>query len=202
MKLAKLFIDKKNPLFNELKVYNGSQLRPLFSYEKMGLKGSSILSWISPCQVHLDHMVDYEDKVENAIIASDEMLHFMIEIFKPDLTMGVCFQRLIGSIVFQYLLKKNEKLNSKNFFQSGDDLYFLDNNEKRKLSISICSVSSVSTQIHFAMNTINSGTPVPTISLSDFHLENFELLANDLMSLISDEWESISEATMKVKPLY
>ena len=201
MSLSYKFINDSDLKFSLLKIYNGEQLRPLFAYENFHLKGHSVISWVGPCNVDIEHMVDFEDKIENAKIASDEMLHFIFELFKPDLTMGVCFQRLISSIVFEYLIQNYQNLNISNFYRLGDDLYLIENGIHKKLSISICSISSVSVQIHFALNIKNSGAPVPILSLKDLKIESIPIFAIELMKLFSAEWESILTATMKVKPL-
>lgn len=179
--MKKLFIDKKMK-------YDGSQLRPLFAYENFKLQGDSIVSWVGPCNVTLEHMVDFEDKIEKSKICGDEMLHFVIEVFGPDLTAGVALQRLFASII-------NDRLKLR---RDGDDIYSLD--KKNKLSISIASRSAVSTMIHFAMNVTNKGTPVKTLSLQDLKL-NAKTLAPQIMNDFVKEYQSISAATQKVKPL-
>lgn len=181
--MKKLFIPKKMK-------YDGSQLRPLFAYENYKIQGDSIISWIGPCNVTLEHMVDFEDKIEKSKICGDEMLHFVIEVFGPDLTAGVALQRLFASIVKDQL--------KVDVIRSGDDIYSKD--KKSKLSISIASRSVVSTMIHFAINITNKGTPVKTLSLQDLKI-NPKTLADGLMKSFVKEYESIVVATQKVKPL-
>lgn len=189
--MQKLFIDKKFK-------YDGSQLRPLYAYENFKILGDSIVSWIGPCDVAFDHMIDVEDKIENAKICGDLMLHFIIEFFGPDLTAGVTVQRLMASIIkdnIQDMTDYKFKL-----FRQGDDIYLFNESGHQKLSISIASRSSVSTMIHFAVNIINDGTPVKTTSLTDLGLK-----ANDfaikIMNDFSKEYDSIVIATKKVIPL-
>jgi hypothetical protein len=180
--------------------YDGTQLKPLFAYENLGILGHSIISWVGACDIHFDHMVDLEDKIENSKICGDEMLHFIIEIFNDSLLSAVSLQRLFASIVQTEILKINPKLNQFNFIREGDDLYFLKKNKKMKLSISIASRSVVSIQIHFAVNVVNSGTPVPTSCLSELSIQPREL-AQQVMKSFSQEFESILQATQKVRPL-
>lgn len=180
--------------------YDGTQLKPLYAYENLGILGHSIISWVGACDIHFDHMVDLEDKIENSKICGDEMLHFIIEIFNDSLLSAVSLQRLFASIVQTEILKLNSKLNQRNFFREGDDLYFLKKNKKLKLSISIASKSVVSIQIHFALNVVNSGTPVPTSCLSELSVDP-RILASLVMKSFSQEFESILQATQKVRPL-
>lgn len=80
--------------------------------------------------------------------------------------------------------------------RKGDDLYFAE----KKLSVSIASCSAVSAMIHLGINIENNGTPVPTCALKDFAVDP-QSFATELMLRFSDEYNSILEATQKVKPL-
>lgn len=188
--MKSLFIDKKFE-------YDGSQLRPLFAYENYKILGDSIIAWIGSCNITLDHMVDLEDKIENAKICGDEMIHFIIEIFGPDLNAAVSLQRLFASIAKDFI--QSETKNEFMLVREGDDIYLTDQG-KKKLSISIASKSSVSSMIHFAMNIVNEGTPVPTACLKDLGLDG-QTTAKKLMKLFAEEYESIMSATKKVIPL-
>ncbi len=180
--------------------YNGTQLKPLYAYENYGIMGHSIISWTGACDIQFDHMIDLEDKIENSKICGDEMLHFIIEIFDNSLMSAVAIQRLFASIVRDQVFSMNSKLTPANFIREGDDLYFILNKKRLKLSISIASKSAVSTQIHFAVNIVNSGTPVPTSCLNDFKIKPADL-AKNVMGYFCNEFESIVQATQKVRPL-
>ncbi|MCM2352799.1 MAG: DUF366 family protein [Pseudobdellovibrio sp.] len=176
-----------------LKKYDGSQLRPLFSYEHFGLKGNAMLSWVAPTDVTLTHMVDYEDKIEESKICGDKMLHFMIEFFPANLSTGVMAQRLLASIIKDLVQAKAPKAT---LSRKGDDIYV----GQGKLSISIASVSAVSTLIHFAVNITNKGTPVKTASLEDLKIKP-DAFAKEVLKAFSSEFEDVMWATQKVKPL-
>ncbi|MCC2678801.1 MAG: hypothetical protein K0R29_1377 [Pseudobdellovibrio sp.] len=172
--------------------YDGSQLRPLYSYVNHKLAGDSIVAFEGSCNVSLDHMVDMEDMVVKAEIKSDHMLHFIVEMFPPvNLVAAVSLQRLLVAITQNILLRSGHNLQRR-----GDDLYW----SEKKLSISIASCSSVSNMIHFGLNIENKGTPVPTCCLKDFGLDT-KAFAGLVMSEFSAEYSSIVEATQKVKPL-
>lgn len=173
--------------------YDGSQLRPLFNYEHFGLKGDSILSWISPTDVTLTHMVDFEDKIEESKICGDKMLHFLIEFFPANLSTGVMVQRLLASVVKDLI---QSKVSAAKLSRKGDDIYV----GSGKLSISIASVSAVSTLVHFAVNITNKGTPVKTSSLEDLKIKP-DTFAKEILKTFAAEFEDVIWATQKVKPL-
>ncbi len=177
--------------------YDGRQLRPLWAYTQHGLSGDSIVSWLGACDIKFENMVDAEDQIEQSEIRGDLMLHFIIEMFDRELFTAVALQRLFASLVQDHLngsskiLQKTEGLR-----RHGDDLYW----KKSKLSISIASCSAVSNQIHFAVNVVNTGTPVKTCSLGDFKVSP-QAFALEIMGLFSQEYKSIQFATQKVHPL-
>lgn len=188
--MKSLFIENKF-------AYDGSQLHSLFAYLEHGLLGPSIISWQGACDIPFTHMVDGEDLLAKAVIESDEMLHFIIEVFDRDLFSGVALQRMFAAITRDYLQKNAVAvLQGQSLLREGDDIYLND----RKLSISIATKSPVSVMIHFAMNITNEGTPVKTLSLSDLKL-NPRQVAEDLMQLFQAEYQDITTATQKVRPV-
>jgi hypothetical protein len=184
------FIEKKF-------AYDGSQLHSLFGYLEHGVQGPSIVSWIGPCNISNEHMVDGEDLLAKALIQGDEMLHFIIELFDRDLFAGVSVQRLFASIAKDYIESKSPKiLAQKKLHRDGDDIYL----GEQKLSISIATRSPVSTLVHFAMNVTNRGTPVKTLSFEDLELDPVRV-AEDLMNSFRKEFTSMLTATQKVRPV-
>jgi uncharacterized protein len=174
--------------------YTGEQLRPLWAYQNHGLLGDSCVVFRGACSIDFSNMVDLEDVRANATIAGSEMLHFILEIFDWNLKGAVALQRLFAALVGETL----NQLGAGRFslIREGDDLYLKD----KKLSISIASISSVSCQIHFAMNISNMGTPVPTCSFEDLGL-NPEIVARTLMAKLVVEFSGVLDAAKKVKPL-
>lgn len=183
--MKSLFIEKKQ-------AYDGTQLRSLYAYLDHKVLGPSVVSWVGPCSISFDHMVDGEDLLEGAEIRGDEMLHFIIEIFDRDLFSGVALQRLFAAIARDYLAEQSGQM----LFREGDDLFF----NEGKLSISIATKSPVSVMVHFAMNVVNEGTPVKTSCLNDLRL-NPRQVATDLMTLLMEEYNDILMATQKVRPI-
>lgn len=183
--------------------YDGTQLRSLYAYTEHGVLGDSIISWIGPCDVPLEHMVDGEDRLQGARICGEEMLHFLIEDFHTDLVKAVYQQRYFAALVKDCLerylpeslfLKVDlDKNQARGLMREGDDLWMGD----KKLSISIATVSPLSCLIHFALNTTTAGTPVPTLSLADLKVDP-QKLAHEVMDLWKKEHLSVKEATCKV----
>lgn len=186
-----LFIDKKMK-------YDGSQLRSLYAYLDHRLLGPSIVSWIGPCDIPFEHMADEEDLLDQSAIRGGEMLHFIVEIFDRELFSGVSLQRLFASIIKDLCsdLSPTLKNTSKKLYRDGDDI-FLDD---QKLSISIAVKSPVSVMIHFAVNITNENTPVKTLSLGDLKIEA-RAFADQAMTKFTKEYQSITQATQKVRPL-
>jgi hypothetical protein len=176
--------------------YDGSQLRPLFGYLQFGILGDSIISWRGSCDVTLESMIDGEDLNQGAAISSDEMLHFIVEVFDRELATGVLMQRIFAAIAKDLLHETSPRLGEEIIVREGDDLYWGD----RKLSISVASKSAISTMMHFALNITNAGTPVRTCCLEDLQVDPLAF-AEQLMEAFSQEWQSVLKATRKVRPL-
>ncbi|MBN8536626.1 MAG: DUF366 family protein [Deltaproteobacteria bacterium] len=187
----------KTKWINKIIKYDGSQLRPLFAYENFNILGNSVLAWLGPCEIPFSNMKDLEDVLAVSPIRGGFMLHFIVEIFHQNLFSGVILQRLFASIVKDEIMEMLAVKKSKyKLFRDGDDIYSLD----RKLSISIASQSVLSTQIHFAVNVTNEGTPVKTLCLEDLKIEP-EVLAKKVLKKFQTEFDTIMEATMKVRSL-
>lgn len=167
--------------------YDGAQLTSLRNYLTHGLLGDSIVAWVGPCDVALDHMVDGEDLRADARIAGDLMLHFILETFDTQLVAAVALQRLFACVV-------RDELAVPDLRRDGDDLFV----GERKLSISIATQSPVNSLIHFAVNVVNEGTPVETCALNDFGIEP-RAFAEKVMAAFAREYEGIRQAARKVR---
>lgn len=190
--LSKKDVKKKN--FSDMK-YDGTQLRGHFAYFDFKILGDSAVSWIGPCDVNFDHMVDGEDFLEGSAIRGSEMVHFIIEFFDQSLFSGVLLQRLFANIVRDVIYELSQLKNIK-LDRSGDDLYF----QKRKLSISIATKSPMSTLVHFAVNVRTEDVPVPAVGLKELKVNEVEF-AKRCLSLLKSEYEDCQMATWKVRPV-
>lgn len=180
--------------------YTGEQLASLFSYLQFGVEGDSVVSWLGPCDIPFEHMADGEDLRQGAAIRGNKMLHFIIEKFGISLYGAVAMQRLFASLALETVRElvdptdPDAKRLAQQLRRDGDDLWAGD----KKLSISIAAPSFNSALVHFAVNVVNEGTPVPTLSLSDLGIEPVSF-AKRLMEKFSNEENSIVFATQKVK---
>jgi len=185
----------KAQFLDSVEKYDGSQLVSLHNYLQHKLLGDSIVAWVGPCDVSIEHMVDGEDLLQNAEIRGSKMLHFLIEKFEVQLFSAVALQRLLASILKdQIATVATDKALAALMFREGDDLYV----GERKLSISIATQTPLSSLIHFAVNVSNVGTPVKTLSLEDLGIEP-KILALESMTLFCNEVKSIRQATQKVR---
>jgi uncharacterized protein len=175
--------------------YDGSQLRSLFTYVTAGILGDSIVAWRGACNIPLDKMVDGEDFRAQEKICGSDMIHFIVEKFPGHLGYAVSLQRLLASIVKDFLEQKSPSFRGQ-LIREGDDIY-IEGSPRRKLSISIATVSPVSLLIHFAVNVSNKGTPVPTCSLEDLGVDPNDF-ARSVLERFSNEANGIEQATQKV----
>jgi len=182
----------KTHLAAEEMPYDGSQLRSHFAFKTFGIHGDSIVSFLGPCHVDLDHMVDLEDVVAREGIESPLMLHLIAEHFDAviDLEKAVLRQRLLVSIAAERLGIRT----GPGLVRSGDDLMA----GTRKLSVSIATRSPVSTLIHLGLNVVSDGAPVPIIGLRELDVDPREL-AVEVMAAYARENDEIDAASSKVR---
>ena len=117
--MKSLFVTREFP-------YDGTQLRSLYGYLEHKIQGDSVISWIGPCSISFDHMVDGEDLLEQSPIEGARMVHFIIEKFHTPLMAGVALQRLFASICHDHLRASLGAALAFEMRRSGDDLYFRD----------------------------------------------------------------------------
>jgi hypothetical protein len=169
--------------------YDGSQLDTHWILKKTEIMGDCAVAFCGACDIPYKNMVDLEDELAGESIASNNMLHFIIELFGIDTLTAVAIQGVFVAEIQNELLKNNINID-----KQGDDL-FLDD---KKLSISIATVSSTSALIHIGLNIGNEGTPVKTCALNDFNI-NPENFAKYVLERFNKEFNRIKLATTKVK---
>jgi hypothetical protein len=180
--------------------YDGSQLRSLYAYSEHDVHGDSILAFRGPCRVGVEDLVDMEDRKNHAEITSEEMAHFIVELFGADLNRTVVIQRLFLCVVKDVI----EELKPELFIsRKGDDLYIEveveeGEEENRKLTVSVATASPVSTLIHLGINVSSDNTPVPTLGLDDLDVPVDDFILKVLQGFIN-EMKGIDQARSKVR---
>ncbi len=183
--------------------YTGPELRPHFLLSQYGLRGSGIVAFVGPCHVRTDHLVDWEDRIEQDFIRAKKMIHFLGEFFAFTPREGVLLQRLVMSIVCDEIRARLR--NGTGILRKGDDLYLFPSESGginttlwRKLSVSIVAPSGSSQLLHIGLNCDPEGAPVAAIGLNELQIEPFELI-HAVFSRVSAEWNGVEWACTKVR---
>ena len=171
-----------------------TELYSHFAYRNFGVTGDSIVSFVGPCDVSGDDLVDLADQAAGTYIKAAKMLHFVVEHFATDLLTAVRHQRLLCAILYEYL---NSRSYTPGLRRDGDDIYL----GEAKLTVSIATVSPVSALIHLGVNIDAAGAPVKTADLSMFKNVTPEEVAASMMERYTDEVEGIHAAAAKVRPV-
>jgi len=171
--------------------YDGTQLRSGWVRKLTEIEGDGIACFAGPADVPVENLVDMEDVAANAPIFSPMMLHFIVEHSDGDLLLAVARQRLMVAIAMEELIRLTEGAPLE---RRGDDIY----EGNKKLSVSIATSSPSSQLIHFAINIISDGTPVPTKGLAEYDIEP-KTLGELVSKKYCDEIASMEHATTKVR---
>jgi hypothetical protein len=175
--------------------YDGTQLRSLWALNEQGVQGDSVVAFRGPCDVSGDALVDQLDAKAGKVIRSDDMVHFIVELFDSDLPRTVVLRRLLVFIIKEVI----EELKPEIFVErKGNDLFIEVDEpgiEYRKLSVSIATVSPVSTLIHVGVNVTSDNTPVPTFGLTDLEVPVEEFVLKVLQKFITEIKEMDLERT-------
>jgi len=168
------------------KEYDGSQIKSLWAFKNFRLKEDSIIGFIGPCSVRGDSLVDFEDYLDNQVIYSPKMLHFIVEHFDEVSVRLICTrQHLLVTIV-------KDVLDNHDVMRKGDDLFYMG----KKLSVSIATVSPVSAKIHFGINVKSDEYS----SLEDIGYIDPERLGMEVCRKYSYEIDSLEEDIRKIRP--
>ena len=173
--------------------YDGAQLRAHWILTATGLVGDTMVAFRGPCALPVDEIADLEDRMANAKIAGDDMLHFICERFDDgDLDRATLRQRLLAARALEVLRQLAPR--ARDLHRHGDDLFL----GKGKLSVSVATRSAVSTLIHLGINVDNRGTPVRTASLGDLGVEPTRF-ARAVLRQTQHEEAAMAHARCKVR---
>ena len=171
--------------------YDGSQLVSHFAYKNFGILGDSIVAFIGPCDVKTPALVDLEDARDGKFITSQNMLHFIVEHFTPDLNWAIACQRLLSSLIIDDIRADQPELN---LIRRGNDIY----DDDFKLNVSIATASPISCLIHTGVNINANGAPVLAKGLEDYKLSP-QAIARGVMNRYVDEIRGMQKARTKVR---
>ncbi|MFA4646959.1 DUF366 family protein [Pyrococcus kukulkanii] len=172
--------------------YDGSAIRSHWAYRNFGVLGDSLVVFRGRCDVKIEEMVDIEDLRQRKEIKSDDMIHYIVEVFwHPDVLLASALQKLFIARLCELFSKKGVKVERK-----GDDIYVGD----RKLSISIATISPVSIKIHIGINVTSRGVPqdVKAIGLQELGIDPEEFMEESGRVLV-EEFLKVRKDSMKVR---
>lgn len=172
-----------NHFVEENTCYDGSQIRPLWALDQMGIKGSSIVSWMGSMEIEPSKIIDVEDV--GLEIKSNEMIHFIVEHFDcqpTNIKLAYHRQRILVMILKDELAQWGVQCT-----RSGDDL-FVGNG---KLTVSIATISATSMKIHLGINITSEGTPEDVKTRGVLETENIS--RDDLLKLVNNVSEAYVE---------
>jgi len=173
--------------------YDGSAIRSHWAYRNFGILGNSIVVFRGKCNVKVEEMVDIEDVRAQKEIKSDDMIHYIIEIFdSPNVLLASALQKLFIAKICELLSEKGVKAK-----REGDDIYI----KGRKLSISIATVSPVSIKIHIGINVEAKGIPrdVSAIGLKEIGIKDIEAFMEKSGNTLQEEFNKVKKDSLKVR---
>ncbi|WP_456367229.1 DUF366 family protein [Thermococcus sp.] len=173
--------------------YDGSAIRSHWAYRNFGILGNSLVVFRGKCDVKVEEMVDIEDLRASKEIKSDDMVHYIVEVFDLVNTLfASTLQKLFIAKLCEVLAEYGVKTTRK-----GDDIYV---NEK-KLSISIATVSPVSVKIHIGINVEARGIPkdVDAIGLKELGINDVDEFMERTGKALVEEFNKVRKDSLKVR---
>lgn len=173
--------------------YDGSAIKSHWAYRNFGVLGNSIVVFRGKCDVKVEEMIDIEDLRQKKEIKSDDMVHYIIEVFEyPNVLLASALQKLFIAKLCELLGEYGIKT-----FRKGDDIYV----NGRKLSISIATVSPVSIKIHIGINVEAKGIPkgVNAIGLKELGILDVSDFMEKSGKALAEEFTKVKKDSLKVR---
>lgn len=173
--------------------YDGSAIRSHWAYRNFGILGNSLVVFRGKCDVKVEEMIDIEDLRQKKEIKSDDMVHYIIEVFEyPNVLLASALQKLFIAKLCELLGEYGIKTSRK-----GDDIYV----DGRKLSISIATVSPVSIKIHIGINVEAKGIPegVNAIGLEELGILDIQEFMEKSGKALVEEFVKVKKDSLKVR---
>ncbi|USH00558.1 DUF366 family protein [Thermococcus argininiproducens] len=173
--------------------YDGSAIKSHWAYRNFGVLGNSIVIFRGKCNVKVEEMIDIEDLRQKKEIKSDDMVHYIIEVFEvPNVFLASVLQKLfivrLCEVLEAYGIKTSRR---------GDDIYVND----KKLSISIATISPMSIKVHIGINVEAKGIPeeVTAIGLKELGINNIEEFMEASGKALVEEFLKAKKDSLKVR---
>ncbi|NJE85206.1 DUF366 family protein [Thermococcus sp. CX2] len=173
--------------------YDGSAIQSHWAYRNFGILGNSLVVFRGKCDVKVEEMIDIEDLRAKKEIRSDDMVHYIIEVFDfPNVLLASTLQKLfiakLCEVLGDYGIKTVRK---------GDDIYV----NGKKLSISIATVSPVSIKIHIGINVEAKGIPkgVDAIGLKEIGINDVDGFMDRTGKALVEEFKKVKKDSLKVR---
>ncbi|NHK30303.1 MAG: DUF366 family protein [Asgard group archaeon] len=186
--------------FNKKICYDGTQIEPLWTLNKFGISGNSIVIFRGSMKITQDEMIDVKDIVRerdlaDILISGDDCIHFIIEMFDDQpANLKIAYHRLH---LLTYIVQRKIEQSLKILLQKkGTDLFF----KEKKLNVAIATSSSNSSKIHFGINIVSTGVPkhVKAIGLMEIQKEiKLESLAKSIAEEFIAEITEIDNDILK-----
>ncbi len=173
--------------------YDGSAIGSHWAYRNFGILGNSLVVFRGKCDVKVEEMIDIEDLRESKEIKSDDMVHYIIEVFDfPNVLLASTLQKLFIARLCEVLAEYGVKASRK-----GDDIYV----NGKKLSISIATVSPVSVKMHIGINVEAKGIPkgVEAIGLKELGVTDVEGFMEKTGEALVAEFNKVKKDSLKVR---
>jgi hypothetical protein len=171
-------------------VYDGTQLATHWPRRSAGLEGDCAVTFLGPAKVPTDNLVDLEDRRAGERITAARMLHLVGVRFGRTLAETVLRQRL-----YVFLAAERLRLRGVGLLVEGDDIYTPD---RRKLSVSIATVSPLAGLIHIGLNDDPSGAPVPAVGLAELEVDAADF-AREFLGDLERAESALESAAAKVR---